>query len=52
MVVTSTVTVISKTNYNPIADHHINSGRNYWPNKQKPRPKRPGFPVTDDSNHV
>lgn len=29
LVATSTVTVISKTSYTPIADHHINPGRNY-----------------------
>ena len=49
---TSTVTVISKTTYTPIAGHQINLDRNYWPNKQKTPAKRPGFPVTDDSTHV
>lgn len=34
-----TANVISETNDDPIADHHINPNRNYWPNKQKPRPK-------------
>ncbi len=43
LVATTTVTVISKTTYTPIADHHINSDRNYWPNQQKPRPKGRGF---------
>jgi transposase InsO family protein len=52
LVATSTVTVISKYSYDPIASHHINPDRNYWPNQQKTPAKRPGFPVTDDSTHV
>ncbi|BBX87365.1 IS481 family transposase [Mycolicibacterium aubagnense] len=52
LVATSTVTVISTTSYTPIADHHINPDRNYWPHQQKTPAKRPGFSVTDDSTHV
>jgi hypothetical protein len=31
----TTVTVISKTNYQLIASHTINPDRNYWRNQQK-----------------
>ncbi|MEE6170130.1 MULTISPECIES: hypothetical protein [unclassified Mycolicibacterium] len=42
ILVTTTVSVFSKTGYHLIAGHHINPDRNYWPNPQKPRPKGRG----------
>ncbi|WP_431238141.1 IS481 family transposase [Mycolicibacterium aichiense] len=35
LVTATTVTVVSKTNYQLIASHTIDPGRNYWRNKQK-----------------
>jgi hypothetical protein len=36
ILVTTTVTVISKTGYQLIASHHIDPDRNYWRNQQNP----------------
>ncbi len=42
LITTDTVTVISKTGYQLIANHHIDPDHNYWPNQQKNPDQRPG----------
>jgi transposase InsO family protein len=45
IVTTDTVTVLARPNHQPIANHHINPDKNYWPNQQKnPDPKGRGNP--------
>jgi transposase InsO family protein len=52
LVSATTVTVISQTTHQLIANHHIDPDRNYWRNQQKRPGRWPGRSVTDDATQV